>query len=123
MNTIRVELADDFRGEDVVLLAMDGAGVATFTVALKDAEVQGFSRLQHDGTTHEFLIQAGAAEIDLGNDHVVWRLDQAKALEIIDDLNVMASNDHPGHNYVDIAKPTDTLVLSRDEYVGVINPT
>ena len=33
MNIIRVELAPEFRGEDVVLLAMDGAGVATFPCA------------------------------------------------------------------------------------------
>jgi hypothetical protein len=30
MNIIRVELAPEFRGEDVVLLAMDGAGATTF---------------------------------------------------------------------------------------------
>jgi hypothetical protein len=30
MNMIRAELAPEFRGEDVVLLAMDGAGVTTF---------------------------------------------------------------------------------------------
>jgi hypothetical protein len=36
MNIIRVELASEFRGEDVVL-AMDGAGVTTFVTALSDA--------------------------------------------------------------------------------------
>jgi hypothetical protein len=117
MNIIRVELADDFRGEDVVLLAMDGAGVKTFMDALKAAEQQGFSRLEHDGRTHEFCIQPGAAEIEMGDDRVVWLLDHAKAMEIIDDLTVIGDNNQPGHNYVDIAKPTNTLVLSRDEYV------
>ena len=42
---IRVEFAPDFRGDDVVLLAMDGGGVARFAVALKDAERQGASQL------------------------------------------------------------------------------
>ena len=123
MNIINVEFAPKFRGEDVVLLAMDGAGVKTFTAALKDAARQGSSRLEHDGTTHEFLIQPGAADIELGDHLVVWRLDEAKANEIIDYLTVMGDNDRPGHQYVDISKPTETLVLSRDEYVNLARPS
>ncbi len=123
MNTIRVELAPEFRGEDVVLLAMDGAGVDTFTAALRDAEQRGASQLEHDGVTHQFVIQAGSADIELGENHVVWRLDHAKAIEIIDDLTIMSDSNGPGHNYVDIAAPTKTLVLSRDEYVRVIPPS
>jgi hypothetical protein len=118
MNIIRVEFAPEFMwGDDVVLLAMDGAGVDTFTAALKDAERQGSSRLQHGGVTHEFLIQAGEADIELDDIRIVWRLDPVKAVEIIEDLDVMSNNDRPGHQYVDISKPTDTLVLSRDEYI------
>jgi hypothetical protein len=41
MNIIHVEFAPDFRGEDVVLLGMDGARVATFAAALKDARNRG----------------------------------------------------------------------------------
>jgi hypothetical protein len=48
---------------------------------------------------------------------VVWRLDPAKADEVIGDLSVLENSGRPGHQYVDISKPTDTLVLSRDEYV------
>jgi hypothetical protein len=117
MTIIRVEFAPDFRGEDVVLLAMDGAGVVAFAAALKDAAEQGSSQLQHGGVTHEYLIQADAADIDLDDIRVVWRLDLAKAAEIIEDLDELSSGDRPGHHYVDISKPTETLVLSRDEYV------
>jgi hypothetical protein len=122
MNIIRVLLAPEFRGEDVVLLAMDGAGVTTFMTALRDAEQRGSSELAHDGVIHRFVIQVGAAGIELGEDRVVWRLDHAKAAEILKGLTVMTSNDGPGHNYVDIATPTNTLVLSRDEYVRVLPP-
>jgi hypothetical protein len=120
MNKIRAELAPEFRGEDAVLLAMDGAGVTTFLTALRDAEQRGSSQLEHDGITHQFVIQVGAADIELGENRVVWRLDHAKAAEIIEDLAVMSSNDCPGHEYVDISTPTNTLVLSRDEYVRVV---
>ena len=117
MNIIRVLLAPEFRGEDVVLLAMDGAGVTTFMTALSDAEPRGSSELGHDGVTHQFVLQAGAADIELGEHRVVWRLDHAKAVEIVAHLTAMSSNDGPGHHYVDIATPTNTLVLSSDEYV------
>ena len=123
MNIIRVELAPEFRGEDVVLLAMDGAGVTTFVTALRDAEQRGASQLEHNGVTHQFVIQEGAADIELGEDRVVWRLDHAKAVEIVKDLAVMSSSDRPGHNYVEISTPTNTLVLSRDEYVRVVPPS
>jgi hypothetical protein len=123
MNIIRVELAPEFRGEDVVLLAMDGAGVTTFVTALSDAEQRGSSQLDHDGVIHQFVMQEGAADIELGANRVVWRLDHAKAVEIVEDLTVMSSNDRPGHNYVDISSPTNTLVLSRNEYVRVVPPS
>jgi hypothetical protein len=51
------------------------------------------------------------------------RLDHAKAVEIVEDLTVMSNNDRPGHSYVDISSPTNTLVLSRDEYVRVVPPS
>jgi hypothetical protein len=124
MNVIRAELLPDFMwGDDVVLLAMDGAGVATFLGALSEAEQRGASQLEHDGTTHQFVMQAGAADVELGENRVVWRLDHAKAVEIVEDLTVMRDSGGPGHNYVDISAPTNTLVLSRDEYVGVVPPS
>ena len=124
MTIIRVELLPDFMwGDDVVLLAMDGAGVATFADALNDAVRLGSSRLEHGGVMHEFVMQAGAADIEMGEDRVVWRLDPTKAVEIVDDLTAMRDADGPGHNYVDISTPTTTLVLSRDEYVSVVPPS
>jgi hypothetical protein len=119
MNIIRAELAPEFKGEDVVLLAMDGAGVATFLAALRDAQQRGTSQLEHDGVTHQFVLQAGAADVELEEDRVVWRLDHSKAAEIVEDLTAMSDDDRPAHNYVDISTPTNTLVLSRDEYVSV----
>jgi len=77
----------------------------------------GSGQLENDGVTHQFVIEAGAADIELGENRVVWRLDHAKAVEIVEDLTVIGNDDRPGHNYVDISSPTRTLVLSRDEYV------
>jgi hypothetical protein len=82
MSVIRVNFLDDFHfGDDAVLLTMDGAGVDQVRAALSEAQRQGASRLEHDGVTHEFLIQADAADIALQQTHVGWRLDHAKAAE------------------------------------------
>ncbi|MDT5245970.1 MAG: hypothetical protein QOD36_3346, partial [Mycobacterium sp.] len=43
--------------------------------------------------------------------------------EIVEDLTVMSNNDRPGHSYIDISTPTNTLVLARDEYVRVVPPS
>jgi hypothetical protein len=118
MTVVRAELAREFHfGDDVVLLAMDHAGVDTFLRALAQAAQQRSSRLDHGGTVHEFVIEAGAADIELHDDRVVWRLDHAKAEEIIDKLTALQAPG-PGHHYVDdVSSPTQTLVLSCDEYV------
>jgi hypothetical protein len=49
---------------------------------------------------------------------VVWRFDTGKAGAIVDYLTALNDSHRPGHQYVDISEPTDTLVLSMDEYVG-----
>src|SRR6202022_3657437 len=119
MNAIRVKRVSEFKGEDVVLLAMDRAGLDTFLAALTQAEQQGSSQLQRRGRVHDFVIAAGAADIELDDDSVVWRLDHTKAGEIIEKLKGMSSRGHPGHHYVDdMFSPAPTLVLSRDQYIS-----
>jgi hypothetical protein len=71
---------------------------------------------------HELCIEAGAANIELEKTRVVWRLDHAKAIEIIDYLAVLSNYGRVAHQYVDISAPAETLVLSRDEYVDVVYP-
>ena len=128
MSVIRVNFLPEFHyGDDAVLLTLDGGGVDEFKAALSDAERLGSSRLDHDGVTQEFHLEPGAADIELTPTHVVWRLDHAKAVEIIDDLAALSdegSVDRPtsGHFYVDMSKPAETLVVSRDEYIDVVYP-
>lgn len=128
MSVIRVNFLPEFYfGDDAVLLTLDGGGVDELKAALSDAKQHGASRLEHDGVTHEFHIESDTADIGLDPTHVVWRLDEAKAAEIIEDLAVLSdegSVDRPtsGHFYVDMSTPTKTLVVSRDEYVDVVYP-
>ncbi|HEX5253177.1 MAG TPA: hypothetical protein VFW69_04760 [Mycobacterium sp.] len=62
---IRIRHVCAFRGEDVVLLAADGAGIDTFLAALSEAQWQGALRLPAPDRVHEFVIEAGAAHIEL----------------------------------------------------------
>lgn len=117
MSVIHAELVEKmYMGDDAVLLAMDTAGVDTVLAALTQAAQQGSAGLNHGATIHQFRIEPGAADIEFRVGTVVWRLDAAVAGEIIELLTEM--HDHPGsgHHYVDISKPADMLVLSRNEY-------
>jgi hypothetical protein len=87
MARVRAGLAKGFYfGEDAVLLALDTHGVNTFLAALTQAEQEGASRLDLDGTNHEFLVEGSASDIEFHDedDTVVWRLGGAKAQEIIE---------------------------------------
>jgi hypothetical protein len=118
MNAIRVKHVRDFKFEDVVLLAMDSAGLQTFLAAVTQAERRGSGRLQRRGRVHDFVIEAGAADIDLADERVVWRLDRAIAGEIIKALAGLGRSDRSCHQYVDMVSPAPTLVLAKDEYIG-----
>lgn len=118
MSLIYAELAEKLHfGDDAVLLAMDDAGVSEVLAAVTEAAQTGSARLDHGATIHKFLIEPGAAEVEFREGLVVWRLDAAKAEEIAELLDSMIDSGIPaGHHYVDISKPADMLVLSRNEY-------
>lgn len=119
MSVIHAELAEKLdSGHDAVLLAMDDAGVSEVLAAMRQAAQQGSARLSHGATTFLFRIEAGAADIEFHDGAVVWRLDDAKAAELIELLNSMVDSGIPeGHHYLEgMSTPTETVVLSRNEY-------
>jgi hypothetical protein len=120
MSEIRVELAPEFKGETVVLLAMDGGGLAAFISAVAEA-IQGRARtssqLRHAGAIHLFAVEDGKADVELQKAHITWRFSPSKLAEVLEKLEAMKASPGPCHQYVDIASPAETLVLSRDEYV------
>jgi hypothetical protein len=119
MNMIGIRCVREFKGEDVVLLAADTAAFDTFLAALTKAQQRGSSRLQRRGRVHDFVIEADAADIELDDDRVLWKLNHTKPAEIIEKLTVLSTGRHPGHHYVDdMSSPAPTLVLSRDEYTS-----
>jgi hypothetical protein len=120
MGEIRVELAPEFKGETVVLLAMDGGGLNAFTSAVAAAiqkKPGSSSQLSHAGATHVFAIEDGKADVELQKGCTTWCFSPSKLAEVLEKLDAMKASPGPCHHYVDISSPAKTLVLSRDEYV------
>lgn len=119
MSEIRIELATEFKGATVVLLTMDTDGLDVLRAALGSSllKSQGFSRLVHAGTTHEFALGGAGIEIKLQPGRVTWHFPEAKLAEVLEKLDAMRAAPGPCHHYVDISDPAKTLVLSRDEYL------
>lgn len=110
-----------YYGDPAVVVTLDGAGVGKMLAAVQTAVAEGSSVLEHDGVLQEFRIEDGAADIDLQPTHTVWRLDLSKAVEIGEYLKTLVTAGS-GHQYVDMVTPAETLILSRDEYVGIVFP-
>ncbi len=126
MSVIYAELVEKLdSGRDAVLLAMDDAGVSEVLAAVTQAAQQGFARLDHGATNHLFRIEAKAADVEFQRGAVVWRLDAAKAAELIELLSSMVDSGIPeGHHYLEgMSAPTETIVISRNEYpVNLLPP-
>ena len=127
MSVVRVNyLAKFYFGDDAVLLTLDGGGIDKAKHAVEEARSNRSSRFVHNGVAQEFRMEPGAATVDLSPTRVVWRLDQAKAAEISEDLVALStlsgSGRTAGHFYVDMTSPAGTLVISRDEYTDVVYP-
>lgn len=118
MTTIRVEYAEGFHlGDDAVLVAMDGAGVDTLADAINVARRDGSAHFDNGGVRHDIAVRDGDSDIAIDETAVRWELDSATATEIADALAALSAQAGPGHHYVDITSPADTLALSRDEYL------
>lgn len=119
MSTVRLKRLSDFKGDDVVLLAVDDGGLSAFVEALIEAVQTGTSRLQRRVRSHEFVIvDDGTTHIAIEDACALWRLDRVKAREIFEKAQALGVDGHSGHHYVDeISSPASTLVLSLNEYV------
>jgi hypothetical protein len=121
MAKLRVEPFEDM-GDPAILLNTDHDGIRIFESAVRQAHKTGEATFEHEGVKHEIVREAGAADIEVKPQTVVWRFDDAKLLELLELMVPMVSNDRPGHQYFDELKsPVELLVLSHDEYKRPLN--
>jgi hypothetical protein len=71
---------------------------------------------------HEVRIEPGAADIGLNRTHVVWRLDQVKATEIIQDLAVLSGKGGAGGPTTDTAAARRHAVATSPSHRERIQP-
>jgi hypothetical protein len=119
MSEVRLELVPEFKGDTVVLMAMDKSGLDDFRAAVAQAihKAHGSLQVMIAEVTHVFAIEGGKTDIELKQRHVTWRFSPSKLTEVLEKLDAMKASPGPCHHYVDILSPAETLVLSRDEYV------
>jgi hypothetical protein len=120
MTIIRVECHENFKEDDVVLLALDTDGVRVFAGALTDAiRAKGtIVRVPTTDTSTNLIVVAGReARVEVQPGRVTWHLSEAKATEIFEKLESMQRSSKPAHHYVDIDGVYDTLIISQNEYV------
>jgi hypothetical protein len=119
MNIIRVDYVQEFKGENVVLLAMDASGLEVFLAALIQTQhaTAVVSTITNTQSVSVIEIGGSAARIDVQNNRVMWSLPKATLTEMIEKLQAMRTSPTPCHHYVNMDSPAKTLVLSRDEYV------
>ena len=117
MSIINVDRRDDFRGDDVVLLAMDDEGVIEVLKAIREAMSSGGPIYLRGALHHELRIEAGRSDLLLTESGVTWCFSEPKYAEVVSKLEAMVALGRASHQYVDIAAPVPTLVLSMNEYV------
>jgi hypothetical protein len=119
-SSVRVEIASGFKGETVVLLAMNANGLTAFMSAIVDAiRPRDGEPLQVaiSGVSHIIAVKNDRADVELRPSKVTWCFSAAKLGEIFGKLEAMKWAPGPCHHFVDITSPAETLILSRDEYV------
>jgi len=117
MTRIQIELVSEFKGEPVVLVAMDGDGLDVVRGSLALSKVGQLQTIVVGAITIAFSTEASSSSIDIRPSKVTLQLAPRKIDEIIEKLDAMRASPGPCHHYVGIDAPTETLVLAKDEYL------
>ncbi|MGE0117384.1 MAG: hypothetical protein AB7S71_04240 [Dongiaceae bacterium] len=80
---IHIELVPEFKGERVVLLAMDGDGLDAVRAALLENQQGRQATIPLARNTIVFKVELNAASIDIQRSATVWRLAPGKVDEIV----------------------------------------
>ncbi len=113
-----------YMGDSVVLVAADRDGIGDLEqVLILASRKRGKPSVWNSGTqSHVFAIEVEGQSVELHGDSVVWRLSDEKVRELVGKLKSLRSKrSGPGHHYVDITGPVETLILSRDKYLDLFN--
>jgi hypothetical protein len=100
-------------GDDVMLLSMDGTGAMTVARALDRCAQAGSAQLIDNARLYTFVVEPGAAHLEITGRRSVWRLDGGKVAELLHRVHALQRTDRADIGGIDIQAPTDTLLLWR----------
>ncbi|WP_301123009.1 hypothetical protein [Mycolicibacterium fortuitum] len=106
--------ASSYYGDEATRASGDRDGLRLFVNSLQTALGNGDAVFDSDGIRYRIERQSDAAELAAENGDFVFRLDSAKITEIVDLTEPLIASNTAGHQYVDITRPTSTLVISVD---------
>lgn len=119
MSQIKVDLVHEFKGEDVVLVAMDIDGLNFLTTAVSHAiQIANtrHSELDRNGILHVFKIDDEQSKMEITDRTVAWSLSNQTFFEVLEKLRAMKELGRACHHFVEISSPVETLLLSLDEH-------
>jgi hypothetical protein len=118
MSIIRFDVRPNFRGEMVMLLSMDSAGLTLFEEKIRSLE-SSKQAVHFSAGNQEYTLTIGDehAKIVRNDNSTTWFLTPEKKKEIADKLEAMEAAGQPCHQYVDQLDPDGPLVISLNEYV------
>ena len=119
MTALHAAFVKELKGAPTVLLAFDRESLGQLRSLLhRAADFPGrWTMRRIAGTRFAAVVEPGAATIAFRRDDVALRLPVPKLAEVLDKLEALDTSTRPGHHYVDIDEPCDTLMLSMDEYI------
>ena len=108
MAKIRVEVVHEFKGETVLLVVMDRAGIKKLQDVIAEEKCD---------TIHEIVINKNEVKVEILKDKIKWFLTKDKQDEFLEKMTMMSNSPLPCHNYIDISSPAPVLYISLDEYL------
>ncbi len=105
----------DFKGDNVILLRLTREELPALTQALRDVKANGIIAITL-GDCRLLLKKHGKTGVNLSMLETEVCLTDSDVEQLEDLIEGLALGDGPGHQYMDIAWPAPTLMISVNEY-------
>jgi hypothetical protein len=117
MSIFKVSIENQFKGEDkIILLTVDDEGCDILLKSIKEIiELNKNISMLLDGINYEFII-GNRDEVYIDNESIKFILSKENIIDFYEKINQLAIASHPGHQYIDLSHPVDTLMVSKNEY-------
>ncbi len=117
MNNITIRKLENYRGNSVILIGTNRAGLTELLLSITKLEKYPESNFIEGNTRYEFSVTT-TSKIELFSNIAILRFTVEVWNEIMDKLSALNLCKTPCHHYVDVEDFEETIVLSVDEEYG-----